>query len=114
MELNVKSEEETLYEGFKVLTQMMARAIAEECFTREESLLKRNNISYSSEVTNDAINEKPKRSAISVTEVSKLLGLSRSVIYEAVHTGQIPSIRIGSRILIPRVALSRFLGEVAR
>jgi hypothetical protein len=29
--------------------------------------------------------------------------------YEAVYTKQIPTIRIGRRIIIPRIALSRFL-----
>lgn len=46
-----------------------------------------------------------------VETAARLLGIGRSAAYEAVHTGQIPSIRIGSRILIPRVQLSRLLLE---
>lgn len=42
-------------------------------------------------------------------EARKLLKISRGLIYVAIHTGQIPSIRIGRRILIPRVALDRLL-----
>jgi excisionase family DNA binding protein len=48
---------------------------------------------------------------LSVPEAAKLLGLSRVTMYEAVHIKQIPSIRIGRRIIIPRIALIRFLQD---
>ena len=48
----------------------------------------------------------------SVPEVAKLLGLSRASTYEAVKTGQIPSISFGKRIFIPRVALEQMLMKV--
>ena len=41
----------------------------------------------------------------SVEEASELLGISRGSGYEAVRTGEIPSVRIGRRLLIPRQAL---------
>lgn len=47
--------------------------------------------------------------AFSVEEARRLLGLSRGLMYEAVRTGQIPSLRIGRRILIPRAALEQLL-----
>ncbi len=47
--------------------------------------------------------------ALSVEEARHMLGLSRSLMYEAIRNGQIPSIRIRRRILIPRVALQRLL-----
>lgn len=52
----------------------------------------------------------------SVEETAKLLGVSRNSAYEAVRAGQIPSIRIGRRLIIPRMALERMLGlaEVTR
>lgn len=37
----------------------------------------------------------------SVKELSKLLGVSKALIYERVEKKVIPSIRIGARILIP-------------
>ena len=46
---------------------------------------------------------------LTVEEVRKQLRLSRGLMYEAIHTGQIPSIKIGRRILIPRVALDHLL-----
>ena len=44
-------------------------------------------------------------------EARKLLKISRGLIYEALNTGLIPSIRIGRRILIPRKQLERLLNE---
>jgi len=48
---------------------------------------------------------------LTVAEVQEKLGLSRGLVYQAVRTGAIPSIRIGRRILIPIVALRRKLEE---
>ena len=39
--------------------------------------------------------------AVSVPEAGRLLGLSRSSAYEAVKRGDIPSVRIGGRVLVP-------------
>ena len=44
-----------------------------------------------------------------VDETSRLLKLSRGATYEAIRRGQIFSIRIGRRILVPRVALEKLL-----
>lgn len=44
-------------------------------------------------------------------EVAKLLGISKTTIYELTRTGQIPSIKWGKRILIPRVVLVKMLEE---
>ena len=49
------------------------------------------------------------RLVLSVKEAREQLGLSRGLMYEALRTGQIPSIRIGRRILIPCAALDRLL-----
>ncbi|MFC1914961.1 helix-turn-helix domain-containing protein [Chloroflexota bacterium] len=45
--------------------------------------------------------EHGKRLTLTVKEVANLLGLSRVATYEAVRIGQIPSIGIGPRIIIP-------------
>ena len=49
------------------------------------------------------------RLTISVSETARLLGISRSTAYQAVERGEIPSIRVGRRILVPREALAGFL-----
>ncbi len=53
------------------------------------------------------------RLVLSVEEARRKLGLSRGLMYEAVRTKQVPSIRVGKRILISRHALYRFLGATA-
>ena len=50
-----------------------------------------------------------RRSALTVEEVAEILGPSRAFAYEAVNRDEIPSIRIGHRILVPKVALQRLL-----
>jgi len=45
-----------------------------------------------------------------VDEVRKRLKLSRGATYEAIRNGQIPSLRIGRRILVPASSLARLLG----
>jgi excisionase family DNA binding protein len=46
---------------------------------------------------------------ISVERAGRLLGVSRGSAYEAVRRGEIPSIRIGNRIVVPTAALVRLL-----
>ena len=46
---------------------------------------------------------------LTVEETAKFLRISRGSAYEGVRLGQIPSIRVGRRILIPRAALVRLL-----
>ena len=48
---------------------------------------------------------------ISILDCAKLLGIGRSAAYEAVRRGQIPSLKIGGRRLVPRVALEKLLAE---
>jgi excisionase family DNA binding protein len=52
------------------------------------------------------------RLTLTVEETAKLLGIGRKQSYEGVATGDIPSIRIGRRILVPRVALEQMLAKV--
>ena len=51
------------------------------------------------------------RETYTVEEAANILGLGRSSAYAAVRSGDIPSIRIGARYLIPRVALEKMLGK---
>jgi excisionase family DNA binding protein len=49
------------------------------------------------------------RLTLSVEEAAEALGISRALAYESVRRGEIPNIKIGRRILVPRVALDRLL-----
>lgn len=51
---------------------------------------------------------------LSIVEAAKRLGIGRNQAYEAAERGDIPSIRIGKRILVPRLALERMLEGSAR
>ncbi len=50
------------------------------------------------------------RLTLTVEEAATLLGISRAFAYEAVGRGEVPSIRIGRRILVPKAALQRLVG----
>jgi excisionase family DNA binding protein len=46
---------------------------------------------------------------LTVPEAARLLGIGRGLAYEAVARGEIPSVRIGRRIVVPRYALDALL-----
>jgi excisionase family DNA binding protein len=46
---------------------------------------------------------------LSVDDVAARLGIGRNLAYSAVREGKIPSIKIGQRWLVPRVAFDRLL-----
>jgi excisionase family DNA binding protein len=49
------------------------------------------------------------RPTLTVEEGRALLGIGRSAMYDAIERGDVPSIRIGRRIVIPTAALRRML-----
>ena len=51
---------------------------------------------------------------LSVTEAGQLLGISRTAAYEGARNGQIPTVRIGKRLLVPRAALKQLLAVGAQ
>ena len=51
----------------------------------------------------------PERKTLSVEEAAEALGIGRTLAYEAVRRGEIPTVRIGRRLLVPRTALDQLL-----
>ena len=51
------------------------------------------------------------RLTYTVEEAGELLGVGRGTAYAAVRAGDIPSVKIGRRVLVPRHALLELLGE---
>jgi excisionase family DNA binding protein len=49
------------------------------------------------------------RATITVEQAAKRLGVGRNQAYEAVKSGELPSLKIGRRILVPRLALEKLL-----
>jgi excisionase family DNA binding protein len=47
--------------------------------------------------------------ALSVEDAARLLGISRTLAYESVARGELPSVRLGKRIVVPRRALDELL-----
>ena len=56
-----------------------------------------------------AVTESPGRLTWTVEEAAAALGVSRAFAYDAIRRGEIPAIKIGRRILVPRSALDRLL-----
>ena len=54
------------------------------------------------------------RLVYTIEESAEMLGIGRSKAYEAAQTGEIPTIRIGRRLLVPKVALDRMLAEAGQ
>jgi excisionase family DNA binding protein len=51
------------------------------------------------------------RLTLTVDEVAVALGISRSSAYECAKRGEIPTVRFGRRIVVPRRAVLALLGE---
>jgi excisionase family DNA binding protein len=49
---------------------------------------------------------------LTIMEVSRILRLSRNATYEGVWSGDIPSVKVGKRILVPVAGLKAMLGEI--
>jgi len=51
------------------------------------------------------------RLLLNVRDVVRITGLSRNSVYGACARGELPVLKIGRRVLIPRRALEKLLGE---
>ena len=54
------------------------------------------------------------RPVLSAAECADLLGISRWLVHQAVRDGTLPSVRLGRRVLIPRVQLQAWLAGGGR
>jgi hypothetical protein len=51
------------------------------------------------------------RAAVTVEGAGEILGIGRSAAYSAAKAGQIPTIRVGRRLIVPTARLRAMLGE---
>ena len=58
-----------------------------------------------------ALSESSERVVYTIPEVAKMLGISRNQGYELARIGRIPTIRLGKRLLVPKVAFERMMEE---
>jgi excisionase family DNA binding protein len=55
------------------------------------------------------------KETLSVCDAASLLGVGKTTLYEALGRGEVPHVRIGSRVVIPRRVVERLLdGEQSR
>ena len=52
----------------------------------------------------------PDRTVITVEEAGAVLGISRSTAYQCVKRGEIPSLRLGRRVVVPVARFRKMLG----
>jgi len=58
--------------------------------------------------------EEKEKLTLSVGEAAKLLGIGRNLCYERVRMGEIPALKFGRRLIVPRKALEKLLEEPQR
>jgi excisionase family DNA binding protein len=56
---------------------------------------------------------RPERRVVTINEAAVMLRISRRAAYEAARRKEIPTIRIGRRLLVPLAALERMLAGTA-
>lgn len=54
------------------------------------------------------------RLTYTISEVAKLLGLSRASTYALANSGGLPVLRLGRRIVVPKVCLTKLLAEASK
>ena len=59
----------------------------------------------------EATGENQERLCFSIPEAARMLGISRGLAYELARSGQIPVLRLGKRLLVPKAALERLLSQ---
>ena len=47
---------------------------------------------------------------LSVPEAARLLGVGKTLCWDMVYSGQLPSVRLGKRVLVPRPAIEHLAG----
>lgn len=104
---------QALEDAAKIIAKMIVKAIGKELETYEKmpgTITSR--IGTISQHSGES-NAQGKSLVFSVRVAAKLMGISKNTVYTLVQTGEIPSIKWGKRILIPRVALEKMLEEAA-
>jgi excisionase family DNA binding protein len=51
------------------------------------------------------------RKTVTIEEAGQMLGISRSLAYVAARRGELPTLRLGRRLLVPLPAIERLLGD---
>lgn len=98
--------------GLKIVARMIVEALMKELSTQERIFGEAAPNPTVSFPDTNMTQQNEERLTFSVSEVARLLGVSRNTAYEATRAGRIASVRWGSRILVPRAGLKRMLEEM--
>ena len=101
-------EEKVFYECARIFAQIIADSIAESVGEKLQTLLDED---WRQRSTERAYGDQPGKMMLTPTEAGKLLRLGKNAIYQAIHARQIPSVHVGDRYLIPRLALEKLIRE---
>ena len=104
-------ETRQLGDALNILARIITRSVLREklCFRGSQDEEYDDSVVRGDRVTTAIKPDEPL--TLSVQATAKMLGLGRASAYEAIRTGQIPSIRFGKRIVVPRAALNSMLSQ---
>lgn len=93
-------EPQSLENGLKILARIMVKTVMSEISIQRKII---NQVDVEPVVLSPKIQPEQQEESLllNVSEGARLLRVSRSRVYELVHSRQIPSIRFGKRILLP-------------
>lgn len=105
-------EAQALENGLRILARMVVRTVMSEISIQRKITYK---VDVEPATLSTKINPEQQEESLllNVRDGARLLRVSRSRVYELVHSRPIPSIRFGKRILIPRATLTKFIEEAA-
>ena len=106
-----ENDKRQLEDGLRILARLIAKAILRDNSVLNRSRCKEYRDSAAHPCQVATAGKSDESLALSVKAAAKILGLSRASAYEAVRTGQIPSLRFGKRIVVPRAALNKMLSQ---
>jgi len=103
---------QSLENSINILARMIVKAVMAELLSQERIFGQMGgSLTAIMSAKANTSDQQGKSLVFSVVEAAQLLGISRPTAYTLVNTGQIPCIRYGRRLLIPRVALMKMLEE---
>ena len=105
-------EAQALENGLKTLVSMVVRIVMSE-ISIQSKITHKVNIEPAKLSPKSNLEQPEESLLLNVSDVARLLRVSRVKAYQLVHSHQIPSVRFGRRILIPRTILSRFIEDTA-
>ena len=105
---NLSSQElEQLENGFRILAKLIARAYKKEMsITTGEP----NSLNAKLDIP-ELLSTSDGKLTLTPKEVAKALGVSNNTVYDAIRRGQVPVVKWGRKILVPKVALPKMLAE---